>query len=110
MEKFFKAIVIIMFFLIITSSSYVGSFNGGIDNETYLSLSKIDSRKIKNIAIFIEFSDSDKLVQNHLDDQVSVENAYKVYNSEELFEMNTPDGIALVPSFKKFFKNESYGS
>ena len=24
--------------------------------------------------------------------------------------MNTPDGIALVPSFKKFFKNESYGS
>ena len=49
MEKFFKAIVIIMFFLIITSSSYVGSFNGGIDNETYLSLSKIDSRKIKNI-------------------------------------------------------------
>ena len=50
MEKFFKSIVIIMFFLIITSSSYVGSFNGGIDNATYLSLSKIDSRKIKNIA------------------------------------------------------------
>lgn len=110
MKKFFKSIVIIMFFLIITSSSYVGRFDGGIDNETYLSFSKIDSRKIKNIAVFIEFIDSDALVQNHLDDPISVENAYKVYNSEELFEMNTPEGIALVPSFKKFFKNESYGS
>lgn len=107
MKKFIKSIILVCFSLV--------SFNGGsydihinVDHATLLSAS--GSRNIRNIAVFIEFSDSDDIVQNHLDDEESVANAYKVYNSEDLFEMKVNNGTALVPSFKRFYKDQSYGS
>lgn len=67
------------------------------------------SKKIKNLAVFIEFSDSDKNVVNHLDDEECVKNAEKIFNSETLFDMNTKNGIIQVPSFKKYYEMQSYG-
>ena len=71
--------------------------------------SKSNKRSLTNLAIFIEFSDSDANVLHHLDDAQSVENAYKIYNSDALFEMDSVNGIIKVPSFKKYYEKESYG-
>lgn len=87
----------------VTFNNYEYSFNS---NNTKLSQSV---RKIKNIAVFIEFNDSDDIVDRHLDDEESVRNAYTVYNSDELFEMKIRNGVTLVPSFKRFYKEQSYG-
>lgn len=69
----------------------------------------IVSKKVKNLAVFIEFSDSDKNVTNHLDAEKCVENAEKIFNSETLFDMQTENGIIKVPSFKKYYEMQSYG-
>ncbi len=71
--------------------------------------SKVTDKKLKYIAIFIEFNDSDALTTYHLDDQESVANAEKIFNSSEYFEMTTNNGIVKVPSFKKYYEMQSYG-
>lgn len=79
-------------------------------NKNILATNKsVTKRNISNIAVFIKFDDSDTVV-HHLDDKQSVENAYKIFNSDELFEMNSVNGIINVPSFKKYYERESYGN
>lgn len=75
---------------------------------TVLSNSKSGTTNLKNIVVFIEFSDSATLTNHHLDDPESVSNAEKIYNSET-FSMNTVNGVLSVPSFKSYFKRQSYG-
>lgn len=70
---------------------------------------KTENKKIKNLAVFIEFKDGDKNVKNRLDSKECVENAEKIFNSETLFDMNTINGIIKVPSFKKYYEMQSYG-
>ncbi len=70
---------------------------------------KSNVKNIKYLAVFIEFSNSDNAVTNHLDDDKSVENAEKIFNSEELFEMDSVKGTIKVPSFKKYYEMQSYG-
>lgn len=70
------------------------------------STTKAAVRNIKNIVVFIEFSDSDKNVIHHLDDEESVKNANIIYNSDTLFDMDSVKGIIQVPSFKKYFERE----
>lgn len=79
-------------------------------NDNILSLNKSSSSKnVNNIAVFIEFEDSKTTGTLHLDDEQSVENAYKIFNSDDLLEMDSVNGIIQVPSFKKYFERESYG-
>lgn len=79
-------------------------------NKNILAQSKTGLQgNINNIAIFIEFADSRINGANHLDDKESVENAYKIFNSDELFDMDSVNGIIKVPSFKKYYERESYG-
>lgn len=71
------------------------------------------SKKVKNLAVFIEFSDSDKNVTNHIDDKECVQNAEKIFNSETLFDMNVhmndKNVTIRVPSLKKYYEMQSYG-
>lgn len=79
-------------------------------NKDILALDKSSSTKnIKNIAVFIEFADSETTGTVHLDDKQSVENANIIFNSDDLFDMNSVNGIIKVPSFKKYYERESYG-
>jgi len=60
------------------------------DNKNILALNTTASTKnIKNIAVFIEFADSETTGTVHLDDKQSVENANIIFNSDDLFDMNT---------------------
>ena len=70
---------------------------------------KATKKSIKNLAVFVKFSDSNTNVMNHLDDEQCVENAEKIFNSE-YFEMDTVKGKILVPSFKKYYEMQSYGN
>ena len=70
---------------------------------------KSQNRILKYLAVFIEFSDSDTMTNNHLDDKQSVENAKKLFNSPDFFEMDTINGKIEVPSFKKYYEMQSYG-
>ena len=80
-------------------------------NKDILALDKSSSTKnIKNIAVFIEFADSETTGTVHLDDKQSVENANIIFNSDDLFDMNSVNGIIKVPSFKKYYERESYGN
>ncbi len=113
MKKRNKKIVAFIFLvLFICSSSSFKVSKATIKSDQELALAKIDPnpRKIKQLAVFIKFSDSDSNVLNHIDDIESVENAYKLYNSDTPVEMTTVNGIIGVPSFKKYFERESYGS
>lgn len=78
-------------------------------NTTSQSKSMAPNRKLKYIAVFIEFSDSDIGKTRHLDDEECVKNAEKIFNSDEDFEMETINGVIKVPSFKKYYENQSYG-
>ena len=112
MKKVNKKILAFVFlFLLVCSSSSFQVSKATPKKDQELALAKtITPRKIKQLAVFIKFSDSDTNVLNHIDDTESVENAYKLYNSEIPIEMNTVNGIIGVPSFKKYFERESYGS
>lgn len=68
-----------------------------------------DTLKLKYLAVFIEFADSEDLVVNHLDDSQSIKNAETMLNSDELFQMSGPQGTVEVPSFKKYYEMQSYG-
>lgn len=69
---------------------------------------KSNTKTIKNLAVFIKFNDSDINVQNHIDDTKCINNAETIFNSDELFEMDTVKGKINVPSFKKYFEMQSY--
>lgn len=64
---------------------------------------------LKYLAVFIEFSDSDENIVHHLDDAQCVSNAETIFNSDELFEMESVNGKIKVPSFKKYYEMQSYG-
>ncbi len=70
---------------------------------------KSQNKVLKYLAVFIEFLDSDTMTSNHLDDKQSVENAKKLFNSPDFFEMDTINGKIEVPSFKKYYEMQSYG-
>ena len=57
-----------------------------------VSNSKSGPVHLKNLVVFIKFSDSDTLTSHHLDDLESVRNAEKIYNSDT-FSMNTVNGV-----------------
>lgn len=75
-------------------------------NQNVLALAKEKKSKtsIKQLAVFIRFSDSDQNVIHHLDDKESVLNAYKLFNSEEAIEMESVKGKVHVPSFKTYYE------
>jgi len=108
--------ILVAVFLILSVSSSSLTFDKiSIENYSkseslaFNTTQKSTTRNIKNIAVFIEFSDSDTNVVNHLDDEQSVNNANLIYNSDTLFLMDSVKGIISVPSFKKYFERESYG-
>lgn len=110
MKKYISLIltVCICFNLISTTYSFAYTLNS-----TEVKQTNMASKKIKSLAVFIEFSDSDKNVTNHLDDKACVQNAEKVFNSETLFDMNVymdnKNETIQVPSFKKYYEMQSYG-
>ncbi len=70
---------------------------------------KLDVRKITNLAVFIKFSDNDEKNIHHIDDDECLQNAQKIFNSDELFAMDSVNGLIKVPSVKKYFEQQSYG-
>ena len=71
---------------------------------------KNTAKSIKQLAVFIKFSDSDANVVHHLDDKESVSNAYSFFNSSQPILMDTVKGKIEVPSFKTYYERESYGN
>ena len=74
--------ILVAVFLILSVSSSSLTFDKiSIENYSkseslaFNTTEKSTTRNIKNIAVFIEFSDSDTNVVNHLDDEQSVNNA-----------------------------------
>lgn len=118
MKKLSKILVFLFLFLFFVISD--NNFNFDVRriiiteaNQKLFALNtneRINRRSLKNIAIFIKFSDSDLNVINHLDDEQSVLNAEKIFNSDVLFDMDTINGIIKVPSFKKYYEKQSYGN
>ena len=99
------------FLFLLSSFSYFENFSKEsfwTDSLAMASQSKSGVTNLKNIVIFIEFSDSDTLMSNHLDDPQSVMNAEKIYNSKS-FSMDSVNGVIEVPSFKSYFEQQSYG-
>lgn len=110
MKKLSKILLSLFLCLLLTSTNVFTNEAKLIKTTSNQNLLLSNSQSLKHIVVFIEFSDSNTSGTNHLDDEESIQNAYKIFNSEELFEMNTPNGIIKVPSFKKYFERESYGS
>lgn len=117
MKKLSKILVFLFFILVILVINVNNFFDDGgvitteVNQELLASsLEKSSKRSLKNIAVFIRFSDSDLNVVHHLDDLQSVSNAEKIFNSDDLFEMDTVNGVIKVPSFKSYYKRESYGN
>lgn len=110
MKKLSKILLSLFLCLLLTSTSVFTDKTKFIKTTSNQNLLLSNNKELKNIVVFIEFSDSNTSGTNHLDDEESIQNAYKIFNSDELFEMNTPNGIIKVPSFKKYFERESYGS
>ena len=75
-------------------------------NQNLLAVNQNTTTHLKNLAVFIQFQNSNAI--HPLDDAESVKNAYKIFNSDELFEMNSVNGIIKVPSFKKYYEQQSY--
>lgn len=96
----FMLLVFLCFnFIFITNSL---AYDGVQNQET-----RVDKKTIKNIAVFVRFSDNNET--HHIDDDVCVINAEKILNNKDSFEMNTKNGVINVPSFKKFYEMQSYG-
>lgn len=74
----------------------------------YCFASSSSSQSIKHLAVFIKFSNSS--VEHSIDDPECILNAEKIFNSDEFFDMNTVTGVVKVPSFKKYYEMQSYGS
>lgn len=92
----------------------LNSFN--VDYSNYSNSLAINDRistqgkNIKNLAVFIKFSDSNLNVEHHLDDEESVKNANKIFNSDIPFSMDSVNGLIDVLSFKKYYERQSYGN
>ncbi len=71
--------------------------------------STTNQKQIRNLAIFIRFNNSSENVKHPIDDEISVQNAEKIFNSDT-FEMSTVNGVISVPSFKKYYEMQSYGA
>ncbi len=99
--------VFILLFLIFPVNVNSGVFKQSVVSQKVYSTAS--SKNLKNLVVFIEFKDSDLSVTHHLDDDESVENAKKIFNSDELFDMDSVNGIIKVPSFKKYYEMQSYG-
>ncbi len=118
MKKLSKILVSLFLYILLTIPN-INYININTQSETkntknILAINqKAAKHTLKNIAVFIEFKDSDANVTNHLDDEQSVKNAEIVYNSDELIDMLTVNGtkeeIVKVSSFKKYYERESYG-
>lgn len=112
MKNVLKITFTILFLLAISASQDFTNYEIYLNNNDS-SLLALNVSKIKNLAIFIEFSDSYSLSSSHLDDEESVKNAYNFYNSEKNIPMQFKDDagerVLSVPSFKKYWENESYG-
>lgn len=113
MKKHLK-ICLILFLCLLISSIGIKSLEKQtiiteINQNTYAKNTEKTTKSIKNIVVFIRFNDSDTNVINHLDDEQSVLNAYKLFNSDNLIDMDTTSGMVKVPSFKKYYERESYG-
>lgn len=81
-------------------------------NNTFYAVQNVSSNaksvtKLKNLVVFIKFSNSTDV--HHIDDEQSIANAEKIFNSDELFEMESVNGKIEVPSFKKYYEMQSYG-
>lgn len=108
-RKFFCYFLLSLLFL---STPTEKQENNKITTETIQNVLAINSekKKVKNIAVFIRFSESATNVEHPLDEEQSVINAYKLFNSEEAIEMETVKGKVPVPSFKTYYERESYGT
>ena len=73
----------ILIFLI--SSSNLSLANTKVINSISKQQLTSSQQTLKNIVVFIEFSDGENAVTHHLDDDQSIENAYKIFNSDELW-------------------------
>lgn len=129
MKKILKAILIISICLVLPATNFKSNYNAiehlrngdviadynelynvDVDSVSTLAKSSTDIvQKIKYLAVFIEFADSDVAVKNHLDSDESVRNAEMLMNSSTPIEMNTVTGKVAVPSFKKYYEMQSYG-
>lgn len=124
MKKYHKYLLFVCFSFVFFFSAFFGvsvdrnvqsvlsDFSYNSSNITLAfenSRSNAGVKSLKYIAVFIEFSDSDTLTNYHLDDDVSVQNAKKIFNSDRDFEMMTANGVVEVPSFKRYFEKQSYG-
>ncbi len=97
MKKYVNIILLVLICSIFIPTSY-----------NYAS-SNTEKKILKNIAVFINFADSDTKTTHHIDDEESVNNAKKIFNSDEYFDMDSVNGIIKVPSFKKYYEQQSYG-
>lgn len=69
---------------------------------------RVGTQNLKYLAVFITFKDS--TTTSHLSDQQCIENAQKIFNSEELFDMQAGNQTIKVPSLKKYYEMQSYGN
>lgn len=108
MKKYSKILVFILFCFLFVPVSTENQKRINITTEVNQNKLAVNEEKtnLKNIAVFIRFSDS---TEHHLDDEQSVENAEKLLNSNESIEMNSVKGLIQVPSFKSYYEKESYG-
>lgn len=110
MKRLTKILLLFVLLLVLPSTTSIftnqGMFN--ISRTQNYSNGRLSRRELKNIVVFIEFSDSDTNVIHHLDDEQSIINANEIYNSDG-FEMETEKGLIKVPSVKTYFESESYG-
>lgn len=114
MKKINKLFSIFLLLLILTISNVnYGNTNIIVTKNDTKETSNLEKsatpRKLTNLAIFIDFDKDSTKVPHPLDDEQSVMNAYKIFNSD-YFEMQTVNGTISVPSFKKYYENESYGA
>lgn len=108
-NKFFILLFIGFLFFPYSENKKVTIRTQSNQNVLALATEKKSKISIKQLAVFIRFSDSNQNVLHHLDDQESVLNAYKLFNSEEAIEMESVKGKVYVPSFKTYYERESYG-
>lgn len=106
----FLLTVFICFNFVFTTSGFVYEVKGAENTNSQNSLSqetRANTKKMTNLAVFIKFSGNNET--NNIDDPKCIENANKIFNSDDLFEMETANGLIEVPSFKKYYEKQSYG-
>ncbi len=115
MKKINKIWIAILLFLVLSvpnaENVKVAVFSSeALNKETSNEARTATPRQLTNLAIFISFDSDSTKVPHPLDDAQSVENAEKIFNSDELFDMESTKGTIKVPSFKKYYETQSYGA